>query len=143
MYDGDEFIEPFLEDITSQTIFDNCELILINANSPGNEEKIINKPKYIYCKLDSTNLSEIHQLEQLGYQFSEFRINSLFDTYDTSLSINTLYPYIADIITEKSHLNNAIEILLASKDDDRFSKDPMIGLSFSKDRIVSNLKSHL
>jgi hypothetical protein len=113
------------------------------AEIKRNEEKIINKPKYIYCKLDSTNLSEIHQLEQLGYQFSEFRINSLFDTYDTSLSINTLYPYIADIITEKSHLNNAIEILLASKDDDRFSKDPMIGLSFSKDRIVSNLKSHL
>jgi len=44
VYDGDEFIEPFLEDITRQTIFkDKCELILINANSPGNEEKTISK----------------------------------------------------------------------------------------------------
>jgi glycosyltransferase involved in cell wall biosynthesis len=42
VYDGDEFIRPFLEDITSQTIFeDKCELILINANSPGNEEEVI------------------------------------------------------------------------------------------------------
>ena len=42
VYDGDEFIRPFLEDITKQTIFeDKCELILINANSPGNEEEII------------------------------------------------------------------------------------------------------
>jgi hypothetical protein len=59
VYDGDEFIEPFLEDITSQTIFeDKCELILINAASPGNEEEIISKyvEKYpnniVYKKLD-------------------------------------------------------------------------------------------
>lgn len=59
VYDGDEFIEPFLKDITRQTIFkDKCELILINANSPGKEEKVIKKymkkfPKNIvYLKLD-------------------------------------------------------------------------------------------
>ena len=56
MFNGDEFIEGFLEDITKQTIFDSSELILINANSPGNEEIIINKylKKYsniIYVKL--------------------------------------------------------------------------------------------
>jgi glycosyltransferase involved in cell wall biosynthesis len=59
IFDGDNFIEPFLEDITRQTIFkDKCELILINANSPGNEEETINKylKKYpdniVYKKLD-------------------------------------------------------------------------------------------
>jgi hypothetical protein len=59
VYNGDDFIEPFLEDITNQTIFeDKCELILINAASPGNEEDIILKyvEKYpnniIYKKLD-------------------------------------------------------------------------------------------
>ena len=57
VYDGDEFIKPFLEDITSQTIFDKCELILVNANSPGNEEDVINEylEKYdniVYEKLD-------------------------------------------------------------------------------------------
>ena len=41
VYDGDSYIKSFLEDITKQTIFDQCELIIVNANSPGNEEKII------------------------------------------------------------------------------------------------------
>ena len=59
VYNGDEFIRPFLEDITRQTIFkDKCELILINANSPGNEEEVIQEylEKYpdniVYKKLD-------------------------------------------------------------------------------------------
>jgi glycosyltransferase involved in cell wall biosynthesis len=59
IYDGDEFIKPFLEDITSQTIFEEkCELILINANSPGNEEETINEyvkmypDNIVYKKLD-------------------------------------------------------------------------------------------
>ena len=60
VYDGDEFIRPFLEDITQQSIFeDKCELILVNANSPGNEEEVINEylEKYpnniVYKKLDA------------------------------------------------------------------------------------------
>lgn len=57
VYKGDLFIEPFLCDITQQTIFDQCELILINANSPGNEEPIIQHymahyPNIIYQRLD-------------------------------------------------------------------------------------------
>lgn len=59
VYDGNDYIEGFLEDITRQTIFkDKCELILINANSPGNEDLIIGEylVKYpnniVYKKLD-------------------------------------------------------------------------------------------
>ena len=59
VYDGDEFIRPFLEDITRQTIFEEkCELVLVNPNSPGNEEEVIKEylEKYpnniIYEKLD-------------------------------------------------------------------------------------------
>ena len=59
VYDGDEHIEGFMEDITNQTIFEtNCELILVDANSPGNEKKVIDKyikkfPENIkYFKLD-------------------------------------------------------------------------------------------
>jgi len=57
VYNGDEFIDGFLADITRQTIFDQCELIMINANSPGNEEKVIKQymkqyPNIIYLKLD-------------------------------------------------------------------------------------------
>ena len=59
IYKGDEFIRPFLEDVTRQTIFkEKCELIMINANSPGNEEEVIKEymekfpDNIIYKKLD-------------------------------------------------------------------------------------------
>ena len=57
VYNGNEFIEGFLSDITRQTIFDQCELILINADSPGHEEPIIQKymatfPNIVYKRLD-------------------------------------------------------------------------------------------
>ena len=59
VYNGDDFIRPFLEDITKQTIFEEkCELLLINANSPGNEKEVIDEylEKYpnniVYKELD-------------------------------------------------------------------------------------------
>lgn len=41
LYCGGEYIEQFLENITSQTIFSRCELIIIDADSPENEFEII------------------------------------------------------------------------------------------------------
>lgn len=56
-FKGDQYIDHFLKDITRQTIFEQCELILINPNSPGNEESIIAKyllkyPNINYIKLE-------------------------------------------------------------------------------------------
>ncbi len=48
VYNGDEFIEGFLSDIVRQTIFKECELIIINANSAGNEEPIIRRYIQLY-----------------------------------------------------------------------------------------------
>jgi glycosyltransferase involved in cell wall biosynthesis len=57
MYNGDDQIAGFLEDITSQTVFSDCELIIIDANSPGNEKEIIELyqkkyPNIIYKRLE-------------------------------------------------------------------------------------------
>lgn len=58
VYKGEKYIRGFLEDITRQTIFDQCELIMINANSPENEEPVTRKymQKYpnniVYKKID-------------------------------------------------------------------------------------------
>ncbi len=41
VYNADSFIKGFLKNITEQTIFSECELILINAASPGNEYSVI------------------------------------------------------------------------------------------------------
>jgi hypothetical protein len=59
VYNADKYIEQLLEDVTRQTIFnDKCEWIIINANSPGNEEEKITPylqkyPNIIYKRLDS------------------------------------------------------------------------------------------
>ena len=59
VYKGGDFIEGFMEDITNQTIFkDKCELILVDCNSPDDEETKIKQwqekfPENIkYIKLD-------------------------------------------------------------------------------------------
>jgi len=58
VFKGDKYIKEFLKDITRQTVFDSCELILINPNSPGNEEPVIKQylkqypNNIVYKKLD-------------------------------------------------------------------------------------------
>lgn len=56
IYNGDAFIAQFMEEIVKQTIFDQCELIMINANSPGNEWEVIKHyaekyPNIVYFEL--------------------------------------------------------------------------------------------
>lgn len=43
MYRGGQFIEGFLENITSQTLFDRSELIIVDAASPDNESRVISE----------------------------------------------------------------------------------------------------
>lgn len=57
VYNEDQFISQFLHEITKQTIFQQCELLLINPCSPGTKEKFILtfQQKYqniIYLKLN-------------------------------------------------------------------------------------------
>jgi len=57
VYKGKDFIVGFLEDLIRQTIFSECEFIIINANSPDPEDGIVQfyAEKYdniIYIKLD-------------------------------------------------------------------------------------------
>ena len=86
VYNGDEFIRDFLKDITRQTIFEEkCELILINANSPGNEEEVINEylKKYpnniVYKKLDKD--PGIYGVWNMGVEMAtgEFLTNANLD----------------------------------------------------------------
>jgi glycosyltransferase involved in cell wall biosynthesis len=57
LYKGRPFIEKFLQNITSQTIFDRSELIIIDADSPDGEEKIIAEyqkayPNIVYKRIN-------------------------------------------------------------------------------------------
>ena len=73
LYKGSEFIEHFLVDITRQTIFHECELIILDANSPDNEVEIINKfcnkfKNIKYIKFDSR--LNVHQTLNKGIEIS-------------------------------------------------------------------------
>jgi hypothetical protein len=94
------------------------------------------QPSYVYCELPATNLNDIHQLEKAGYQFSEFRIKSTLNTADSEYSTRAYYPFIAEIINEKTILTQAISLLSQNTCDDRFSNDPTIGQEFAMNRPV-------
>ena len=72
-HEGEQYLENFLHNITTQTIFDKCELILIDAASPGKEKQIVEKyikkhKNIIYKRLD--NKEEITPCLNLGAQLS-------------------------------------------------------------------------
>lgn len=48
LYKGRQYLEAFLENITSQTIFDRSELIIIDANSPDGEGELIAEYQKVY-----------------------------------------------------------------------------------------------
>jgi hypothetical protein len=57
LYKGDEHIDGFMRNMVRQSVFDDCELIIVDANSPGDEKAVIEKylasyPNIIYKRLD-------------------------------------------------------------------------------------------
>jgi GT2 family glycosyltransferase len=57
IYKARKYLERFLENITSQTLFDRSELIIVDADSPEGEEEIIKKyqerfPNIVYRRIN-------------------------------------------------------------------------------------------
>ena len=94
VYDGDDHIEGFLQSITNQTIFkEKCELVLIDADSPGNENLIIGEylVKYpnniVYKKLDKDPGIYGTWNEALELATGEFITNANLDDRKASNSL--------------------------------------------------------
>lgn len=86
LYDGDKYIEHFLKEITQQTVFDKCELIILDANSPGNEGLTIKKycdkfNNIIYKRLE-TRLS-VQETMNLGIGMATGEYLTLWNVDDT------------------------------------------------------------
>lgn len=77
LYRGGDYIEQFLDNITSQTIFtDHCELIIIDADSPENESVVIARymerfPNIVYHRA-ATRIG-IYEAWNLGVTMSRGR----------------------------------------------------------------------
>jgi len=89
LYDADYFIDNFLKNITSLNNFSKCELIFIDANSPGNEREKIS--------------SYQERFENIKY----FRTNSKIGIYEAwNLGIkNSKSDYIANVNLDDLRLN--------------------------------------
>ncbi|MEA5533084.1 glycosyltransferase [Crocosphaera sp. XPORK-15E] len=58
LYRGKKFIKAFLENMINQTFFEHCELIIIDANSPENEQEIIKDYLTYYSNINYIKLQE-------------------------------------------------------------------------------------
>jgi GT2 family glycosyltransferase len=113
MFKGEKYIRKFLNNMTSQTVFEKCELLIIDAVSPENEFPIIQEymekyPNIKYTRLDkdpgiygvwnigakmatgkyltNTNLDDIRAPEQI-----EIMVNCLEKNEDIDLAYSECY----------------------------------------------------
>jgi len=127
MFKGEKYIEKFLNNITSQTVFKHCELLIIDAVSPENEYPIIEKymkkyPNIVYTRLEedpgiygvwnigakmatgkyltNTNLDDIRSEDQI-----EIMVNCLEKNPDIDLAYSE--SYITNVGNETYHNNSS------------------------------------
>ena len=110
VYNGDEYIRGFLEDITRQTVFDNCELIVVNANSPGNEESVIKEymkkhENIIYKKLNADPGIYGTWNEALKLATGEYITNANLDDRKA--------PWSLERHAKELYVNNAVDLVYA------------------------------
>lgn len=111
LFKGDEFIEHFLQNIMQQSVFNStkyeCKLYLINANSPGNEEEVINHyleqypNRIVYLKLDYD--PGIYGVWNMAIKMSDadYLLNA---NLDDQLAINALETF-ADALERMPHID--------------------------------------
>ena len=86
MYKAGEYIEHFMSEVTKQTIFGDCELIILDANSPDGEKKIVDKylEKYdniIYHRLKET--LSVQETMNIGLEMASGEYITLWNVDDT------------------------------------------------------------
>jgi glycosyltransferase involved in cell wall biosynthesis len=95
LYNGEKYIKHFLDDMVSQTIFDKCELIIIDANSPQNEKETIQE----YAK----------KYENIVYKRLDYRA-SVMETENMALKLAT-GDYFAQCCVDDRHSSQYLEVL--------------------------------
>lgn len=84
LYKGKKYIKSFLDNMISQSIFNECQLIIIDANSPENEREIIKEYTQQFKNIEYIKCEEkigIYQAWNLGINHSdtEFITNANVD----------------------------------------------------------------
>ena len=97
-------------------------------------------PDYLQIRIDSKDLDIINYFEDHGFRFAEFKVyRRLATTYD-QISSAMLYPYIAELVSDKHQLAKILKIAENSIFEDRFSMDHHFPHELSKQRNLSFIK---
>lgn len=87
LYKGRKYIKYFIENMVNQTIFPECQLIIIDAQSPENEKEIIEQ----YC-LKFPNIKYIRSEEKIRiYDAWNFAINHSDTEFITNANVDDLH----------------------------------------------------
>jgi hypothetical protein len=102
LYNADEFVHDFMKNMIEQSIFSETELIIINAHSPGNEEKEIlaylkEFPNIVYIHLP--NDPGLYAIWNMGIRYAHAplvanaNLDDRRDLYSLVQQVNTLEKY--------------------------------------------------
>jgi len=94
LYKGGKYIRQFLKNITEQTIFSQCSLIIVDANSPDNEFEIIDK--------------YIHRFPNIRYIKLEERLG-IYDAWNIAIKESDS-DFITNANLDDLHRNDALEV---------------------------------
>tara|TARA_R110000868_G_scaffold404502_1_gene682730 strand:+ start:196 stop:1836 length:1641 start_codon:yes stop_codon:yes gene_type:complete len=86
MYKAGEYIEHFMSEVTKQIIFNKCELIILDANSPDNEKIVIDKYLEKYDNIKYLRLSEtlsVQETMNIGLDMATGEYLTLWNVDDT------------------------------------------------------------
>ena len=144
-HEAEEFLENYLQNITSQTFFDKCELIIIDAGSPGSEKQVVEKYLYkhkniVYNRLDAREKITPCLNMAIKTAQGKFLTFGFVDDVKRSDCIETLYNHInklpnidlvyGDVIQTKikneKFENNSLDGILFEHSTYEFSKENMV-----------------
>lgn len=111
MYKGEKYITSFLENMINQTVFKECQLFIIDANSPQNEYEIIRE----YLEAYPSNIKYVRLKSTIGiYEAWNLAITESASEFLTNANVDDL------------HRNDALELKVQCLRD-----NPMVDVVYS------------
>ena len=87
LYQGERYIQTFLDNMIHQTIFPECQLFIVDANSPQNEKAIIEEYTAIY-----SNIKYLKMTERIGiYEAWNLAIKNSDSEFLTNANVDDVH----------------------------------------------------
>ena len=143
-HEGEKYLNNFMDNITNQTIFGDCELIIVDANSKGTEEETIKKyskkhHNIVYVRLDeklavtpSLNLAiQRSESEFITFAFlddvkAEDCVEKLYNSIVEDSEVDLVYGDVYQTAVPNETFNESFDYELFDHSQFKFSKENMV-----------------